>query len=66
MQHHRADREGQRYRRSGGQGVRGIARAHLPRGHHTITAHHDDRRDGDVADGGVADLSGAQDREQQR
>ena len=66
MQHQRADHGGQRYGCGGGQGVRGIARADFPCGHHTITAHHDDRRHDHIEDSGVADLAGAQDREQQR
>ena len=65
MQHHRTDRGGQRYGRSGGQGIPGIARADLPRGHCAVAAHQDDGRHGDVADGGITDLPGAQDRAKQ-
>ena len=39
MPHHRADHGGQRYRRGGGQGVRGITPADLPCGHCAVAAH---------------------------
>ena len=66
MPHQRADHRGQRYGRGGGQGARGITRADLPCGHCAVAAHQDDCRHGDVADGGIADLAGAQDRAKQR
>ena len=65
--HHRgADQRRQQERRGGRQQDRGVGRADLPRGRDAVGAHQQDGGHGHVADGGVADLAGAQDRAQQR